>query len=85
MTVIRDIGVDVIAPTGEWDGDDNCPFYGSLRVRGQIIEGSVSTTGMAGSIVVEREITRYMKNMRGMRREQEGTQPTSHHVLEESR
>ena len=61
MTGIRDIGVDVIAPTGEWDGDDNCPFYGSLRVRGQIIEGSVSTTGMAGSIVVEREITRYMK------------------------
>ena len=61
MTGIRDIGVDVITPTGEWDGDDNCPFYGSLRVRGQIIEGSVSTTGMAGSIVVEREITRYMK------------------------
>ena len=64
MTGIRDIGVDVIAPTGEWDGDDNCPFYGSLRVRGQIIEGSVSTTGMAGSIVVEREITRYMKKCR---------------------
>ena len=58
MTGIRDIGVDVNTPTGEWDGDDNCPFYGSLRVRGQIIEGSVSTTGMAGSIVVEREITR---------------------------
>jgi small subunit ribosomal protein S17 len=63
MTGIRDIGVDVITPTGEWDGDDNCPFYGSLRVRGQIIEGSVSTTGMAGSIVVEREITRYMKKI----------------------
>ena len=61
MTGIRDIGVDVNTPTGEWDGDDNCPFFGSLRVRGQIIEGSVSTTGMAGSIVVEREITRYMK------------------------
>ena len=49
MTGIRDIGVDVNTPTGEWDGDDNCPFYGSLRVRGQIIEGSVSTTGMPSS------------------------------------
>ena len=61
MAEIRDIGVDVIAPTGEWDGDANCPFYGSLRLRGQIIEGQVSTTGMSGSVVVEREITRYMK------------------------
>ncbi|MEC7100831.1 MAG: 30S ribosomal protein S17 [Candidatus Thermoplasmatota archaeon] len=61
MAEIRDIGVDVAAPTGDWDGDANCPFYGSLRLRGQIIEGQVSTTGMSGSIVVEREITRYMK------------------------
>ena len=35
---MRDIGVDVRAPEGEWDGSDNCPFYGSLKVRGQIIE-----------------------------------------------
>mgnify|MGYP005702904715 FL=1 len=33
MAEIRDIGVDVTAPTGEWDGDANCPFYGSLRLR----------------------------------------------------
>ena len=52
MAEIRDIGVDVTAPTGEWDGDANCPFYGSLRLRGQIIEGQVSTTGMSGSVVV---------------------------------
>ena len=58
---MRDIGVDVKTPEGEWDGDDNCPFNGSLRVRGQIIEGKVSSNGMSGSIVVERELTRYMK------------------------
>ena len=39
---MRDIGIDVRSPEGEWDGNDNCPFYGSLRVRGQIIEGIVS-------------------------------------------
>jgi len=60
-TKMRDIGVDVRAPEGEWDGSDNCPFYGSLRVRGQIIEGTVSSSEMIDSIVVERETSRYMK------------------------
>ena len=58
---MRDIGVDVRSPEGEWDGSDNCPIYGSLRVRGQIIEGTVSSQGMTDSIVVERETTRYMQ------------------------
>lgn len=58
---MKDIGVDVRAPEGEWDGDQNCPFYGSLRLRGQIIEGTVSSTGMSNSIIVQREVTRYMK------------------------
>ena len=58
---MRDIGIDVRSPEGEWDGSDNCPFYGSLRVRGQIIEGTVSSQGMTDSIVVERETTRYMQ------------------------
>ena len=58
---MRDIGVDVRSPEGEWDGSDICPFYGSLRVRGQIIEGTVSSHGMTDSIVVERETTRYMQ------------------------
>jgi small subunit ribosomal protein S17 len=60
-TEMRDIGIDVIEPKGEWDGDSNCPFYGSLRVRGQIIEGTVSRVGMLQTIVVEREHTRHMK------------------------
>ena len=34
---MRDIGVDVKNPTEEWDGDANCPFYGSLRLRGMVI------------------------------------------------
>ena len=58
---MRDIGVDVRSPEGEWDGSNNCPFYGNLRVRGQIIEGTVSSQGMTDSIVVERETTRYMQ------------------------
>ncbi len=58
---MREIGVDVNTPQGEWDGNENCPFHGSLRLRGQIIEGTVYSNNMSGSIVVQREMTRYMK------------------------
>jgi small subunit ribosomal protein S17 len=58
---MRDIGVDVKTPEGEWDGDINCPFNGSLRLRGQIIEGLVAKVGMHKSIVIEREMIRPMK------------------------
>ena len=29
---MRDIGVDVNKPEGEWDGSKNCPFYGTLEL-----------------------------------------------------
>ena len=58
---MRDIGVDVKPPTGEWDGDENCPFYGSLRLRGQVLEGTVAGVGMLRTIVVERDNVRYMQ------------------------
>ncbi|MED5398201.1 MAG: 30S ribosomal protein S17 [Candidatus Thermoplasmatota archaeon] len=58
---MRDIGVDVSAPEGQWDGNENCPFYGNLRLRGQIINGVISSSGMQDTVVVERQTTRYMK------------------------
>ena len=54
---MRDIGVDVNKPEGEWDGSKNCPFYGTLRLRGQIITGVVSSEGMQDTVVVERQNT----------------------------
>ncbi|CAI8170782.1 MAG: 30S ribosomal protein S17 [Methanobacteriota archaeon] len=58
---MRDIGVDVKPPAGEWDGDENCPFNGSLRLRGQVLEGTVASVGMLGTIVIERDNIRYMQ------------------------
>ena len=49
---MRDIGIDVKNPAGEWDGDENCPFYGSLRLRGQVLEGTVSNVGMQKTITM---------------------------------
>lgn len=60
----RDIGIDVTPP--RWDEskgpytDDNCPFYGSLRVRGQTLTGRVSSSKMNRSAVIVREYTRYV-------------------------
>jgi len=57
---MRDIGIDVKMPIGEWDGDVNCPFNGTLRLRGQLFEGVVSSVGMSKSIIVELQKVRYM-------------------------
>ncbi len=58
---IRDIGVDVMVPRGEWDGDSDCPFYGTLSVRGQIINGTIASIGMQKTIIVERQLIRKME------------------------
>ena len=48
------LGLNVPEPE-ETCSDDNCPFHGSLSVRGQTIEGTVASTDMEKTVVVERE------------------------------
>ena len=60
---MRDIGIDVKAPTAEWDGDENCPFYGSLRLRGQVLEGTIASVGMQSTITLQRDNVRYMQTV----------------------
>ncbi|UZE91821.1 MAG: 30S ribosomal protein S17 [Methanosarcinales archaeon] len=54
----RDIGLDVAAPKNEC-ADINCPFHGTLPVRGQIIEGKVVSSKMDKTAVVQREFTKW--------------------------
>ncbi|HUW66753.1 MAG TPA: 30S ribosomal protein S17, partial [Candidatus Nanoarchaeia archaeon] len=49
----RDIGLDVNAPETECD-DINCPFHGTLPVRGQVFTGSVVSSKMNHTVVVKR-------------------------------
>ncbi len=53
------IGLDVTTPQNTCD-DENCPFHGSLRVRGQMIEGRVVGDRMQDTVTVEREYLRYL-------------------------
>ncbi|MEM0482400.1 MAG: 30S ribosomal protein S17 [Nitrososphaerota archaeon] len=65
---VANIGIEVKPPQGECN-DKNCPFHGSLRVRGIIFTGRVHKKLMQRAIVVERIITIYVKKYkRYMRR-----------------
>jgi len=55
----RDIGIDVPPPAAACE-DKNCPFHGSLRVRGQVFDGTVVSARMTRTAVVEREYLRYV-------------------------
>ena len=57
-TKVRDIGIGVNPPQAECN-DPNCPFHGSLSVRGQIIEGVVASIKMDKTVVVERNYLKY--------------------------
>ncbi len=48
------LGLNVQEPE-ETCADENCPFHGSLSVRGQTIVGDVASTDMDKTVVVERE------------------------------
>ena len=54
---VRNIGIEVAAPEGECS-DPNCPFHGTLSVRGQIIDGVVDAVKMNKTVIVKREIGR---------------------------
>jgi small subunit ribosomal protein S17 len=55
----RDIGLDVRAPKARCE-DRHCPFHGRLPVRGQVLEGTVVSTGMQRTAVVERILLHYV-------------------------
>lgn len=56
----RDIGIDVTPPE-RLCADDNCPFHGTLPVRGTMIDGTVVSARMNRSVVVEKEYSHFIK------------------------
>ena len=56
----RNIGLNVKPPSERCD-DKDCPFHGTLPVRGQIITGEVVSRKMQESISVKREFMHYVK------------------------
>jgi small subunit ribosomal protein S17 len=65
---MKNIGIDVKTPETECH-DKNCPFHGSLSVRGQIIEGKVASDKMDKTVVVKRESHSYDKKYERYKKE----------------
>lgn len=57
---VKNIGVDAKAPA-ESCSDKNCPYHGTLSVRGQMIIGIVKSNKMQGSILVKRDFMHYVQ------------------------
>ncbi|AEF96452.1 30S ribosomal protein S17 [Methanotorris igneus] len=57
---MRNIGIPVNAPKKECN-DKNCPFHGTLSVRGQMFEGVVVSDKAHKTVVIKREIVKYLK------------------------
>ena len=55
----RNIGLNINPPSDSCN-DKNCPFHGTLPVRGQTILGTVISDKMQDSILVEKEFMRYV-------------------------
>jgi small subunit ribosomal protein S17 len=54
------VGINVKQPENECH-DPNCPFHGELSVRGQIIEGTVTSDKADRTITVERSFYKFIK------------------------
>ncbi len=56
----KNIGLGVLPPE-QACSDANCPFHGSLPVRGQVITGKVVSDRMMGTVVVERNYLHFVR------------------------
>lgn len=57
---VRDIGIDVKPPKNTCV-DPNCPFHGSLSIRGRVLEGIVVSDKASKTVIVERHYLHYIR------------------------
>ena len=54
------VGIEVPEPKSECN-DPNCPFHGSLAIRGQVLEGIVASYKAERTITVERSYYKFIR------------------------
>ncbi len=60
MSETRNIGLEVKSPERMCE-DPNCPFHGSLKIRGKLLTGKVVSVAAKNLAVVQRESFKYNK------------------------
>jgi small subunit ribosomal protein S17 len=56
---MRNIGIPVELPKRDCD-DPFCPFHSNLSVRGRILEGTVVSDSMKGTVIIKRNYYHYI-------------------------
>ncbi len=57
---VRDIGYDIKPPEKTCD-DRLCPWHGTLPIRGKILEGTVVSDKMQGTVIVRRDYLHFVQ------------------------
>jgi small subunit ribosomal protein S17 len=65
----RNIGLPVAAPKTECE-DDNCPFHGTLSLRGKLIQGKVVSAKAPKMVVVQQEAPKFVPKYKRYARSQ---------------
>ena len=60
----RNIGIPGVKPPEKECSDPNCPFHGTLSIRGIVLEGVVVSDKMDKTVIVEREYLRFIRKYR---------------------
>ena len=55
MSKVRNIGLDGVETPTKTCEDSQCPWHGSLSVRGRILEGTVVSNSMTRAVIVRRD------------------------------
>jgi small subunit ribosomal protein S17 len=58
---VRNIGIPNVEPPENVCDDPNCPFHGSLSVRGRIMDGIITSVKMHKSITFQTDYLRLVK------------------------
>jgi len=61
MSLTSKIGIQGVTDPGKKCDDPNCPFHGSLKVRGRIFTGTVVKDRMTNSVTVQINYDKYNK------------------------
>ncbi len=70
--MIRNVGIRINPPKSECT-EDNCPFHGTLSIRGKLIEGKVVSSKAPKMIVVQREFPKMITKFKRYARSQSKT------------
>lgn len=61
---VKDVGIPGVTPPKEVCNDPNCPFHGTIRVRGAVLEGLVVSEKMQRTVVVRHDYLHYARKYR---------------------